>query len=89
MPMVTVQRWGNSEGIRIPKTLREQAGISAGSTLLAEIRNGVITLTPTSVRTTQVGEYQVPSLEDLFANYHGGYRGEEWDTGLPVGREAI
>lgn len=88
MVNVTVQRWGNSEGIRIPKELREQVGIHAGSTLNVEFVDGAIVLRPVSVRTTQTGKYQVPRLEDLFEDYSGEYHGTEWSTAPSMGDEA-
>ena len=88
MPTVTVQKWGNSEGVRIPKELRERAGIVCGSKLDIEFRDGSIILTPSSVRTTQIGQYRIPNLEDMFRDYHGDYHGEEFDSGAAVGEEA-
>ena len=87
MVNVTVQRWGDSEGIHIPRELCEQAGIHAGSMLNAEYVDGTIVLHPISVRTTQIGTYRVPRLEDLFADYNGAYQGEEWQTTPSVGGE--
>ncbi|WEV47572.1 AbrB/MazE/SpoVT family DNA-binding domain-containing protein [Bifidobacterium sp. ESL0690] len=87
MPKVTVAKWGNSEGIRIPKEIRDEARISEGTELDISYKDGSIVLTPSTVRTVEVGKYDVPVLRDLFKGYTGSYRGEEWDTGAPVGKE--
>lgn len=89
MPKVTVAKWGNSEGIRIPKEIRDEAGISEGSELNVEYKDGAVVLTPAEVRTVKIGKYDVPLLEDLFRGYNGPYWGEEWDTGSPVGAEVL
>ena len=88
MVNVTVQRWGNSEGIHIPRELCEQAGIHTGSTLKAEFVDGAIVLRSVSAGTSQSGTYRVPRLEDLFAEYTGEYQGDEWQTTPFVGGEA-
>ncbi|WEV71680.1 hypothetical protein [Bifidobacterium sp. ESL0790] len=53
-----------------------------------ERKNRIIqdTSLPMQERLKLVG-YDVPNLNDLFKDYHGTYRGEEWDTGCAVGAE--
>ena len=80
--MVTkVQRWGNSQGLRIGKRLLEDAGIAVGDEVDVVVRNGTIMLTPVArVR----GKY---SLREVVARVPKDHRPEEADWGAPVGKE--
>lgn len=53
-----------------------------------ECKNKIIqdTSLPMKERLKLIG-YDVPDLSDLFKDYRGDYRGEEWDTGSAVGAE--
>ena len=80
--MVTkVQKWGNSQGLRISKQLLERARLAVGDKVDVDVRDGVIVVAPVQqVR----GKY---SLDDLVRRIPEGYEptGEQW--GGPVGRE--
>lgn len=80
--MVTkIQKWGNSQGLRISKQLMESAGLAVGDEVDVNVRDGVIVVTPVQqVR----GKH---SLDDLVRRIPVGYEptGEEW--GGPVGKE--
>ncbi|BDR55362.1 hypothetical protein KIMH_14730 [Bombiscardovia apis] len=89
MPTVTVSSWGNSKGIRLPKSLREQAGIETGSLLDAVYTDGSIILTPLGEQSRSVGSYTVPSIQALFADYDELPNRQEWNTGAPTGLESI
>ena len=77
--MVTkVQKWGNSLGVRIPKALVEQVGVSEGTPVHFSVESGRLVLTPAKKK---------KNLADLLrritaANTHG-----ETDFGHPQGRE--
>lgn len=43
---VQVKEWGNSQGIRFPKALLQEAGIALDDTLTATVEKGKIVLTP-------------------------------------------
>ena len=43
---VQVKEWGNSQGIRFPKTILQEAGISVNDTLDIKVENGKIVLYP-------------------------------------------
>jgi antitoxin MazE len=81
--MVTkVQKWGNSQGLRVSKELLEKAQIGLGDEVQVSVRGGRIIVEPlTKVR----GRYK---LKDLIARIPKGYRAEEVDWGSPVGKEA-
>ena len=80
---LTISQWGNSCAIRLDKTLLSQLGVEKGARLTPKVENGSLVLTP--VRK----EVRSSDLDRLFEGYHGEYRGEELDTGSPVGEEII
>ena len=81
--MVTkVQKWGNSQGLRLSKQMLEEARISIGDDVDVSARDGVIVITPIRrIRGKQ-------RLEDLVSRIPENYEIEEIDWGRPVGREA-
>jgi len=83
MTMVTkVQKWGNSQGLRLSKQMLEEARISIGDDVDVSARDGVIVITPIRrIRGKQ-------RLEDLVSRIPENYEIEEIDWGRPVGREA-
>jgi mRNA interferase MazF len=80
--MVTkIQRWGNSQGLRLAKRLLEDAHISVGDDVDVTTRDGVIVIAPARrIRGRQ-------SLKDLVSRIPKNYKAEEIDWGEPVGRE--
>jgi antitoxin MazE len=80
--MVTkIQKWGNSQGLRLARQVLEDASISVGDDVDVVARDGVIVITPARrVRGKQ-------SLHDLVSRIPRNYRHEEADWGKPVGRE--
>ena len=81
--MVTkIQKWGNSQGIRLAKRVLEDAHISVGDDVDVTIQDGVIILAPVKrVRGKQ-------SLQDLVSRIPKNYEVTELDWGEPVGKEA-
>jgi antitoxin MazE len=81
--MVTkVQKWGNSQGLRISRQVLEGAHVSVGDEVDVAVRDGVIVVTPVKrVR----GKY---TLQHLVSRIPKGYSAEEMDWGAPVGKEA-
>jgi antitoxin MazE len=81
--MVTkVQKWGNSQGLRLPKQLLEDAHISVGDDVDVTTQDGVIVIAP--VRTVR-GKHR---LQELVARIPKDYEIGEVAWGGPVGREA-
>jgi antitoxin MazE len=75
-----IQKWGNSLGLRIPKSFAVEAQVEAGSAVDLSIANGELVVRPLRRR-----KY---ALRDLLkainaSNVHG-----EVETGDAVGREA-
>lgn len=74
-----IQRWGNSLGLRIPRSFAEEAGVEAGSQVDLSVRDGDLV-----VRSAKRRKYRLSELlEKVTArNLHGAV-----DTGEPMGRE--
>ena len=81
--MVTkVQKWGNSQGLRLARQVLVEARISVGDEVDVAARDGVIVIAPVKpVRGKQ-------SLQELVARIPKGYRTSAVDWGKPAGREA-
>ena len=76
-----IQKWGNSQGVRVPKTILDQCHISIGEELEITVEGEEITLKPTSkIR----GRYK---LEDLVNKIPDDYEEGEEEWGLPQGKE--
>lgn len=74
-----IQRWGNSLGLRIPKSFAEEAGVEAGSTVNLSIENGDLVVKPIRRHRYRLSEL----LEGVTSsNIH-----REVETGRQVGRE--
>ena len=75
-----IQRWGNSLGLRIPKSFAEEARVEAGSTVDISVEGGDLVVRPVRPRI-----YDLRSLVRAITpkNIHEGV-----ETGPPVGREA-
>ena len=80
--MVTkVQKWGNGQGLRLPKQVLKDARISIGDDVDVIARDGVIVIAPVRrVRGKQ-------SLQELVSRIPKNYESGEVDWGEPVGRE--
>lgn len=79
----TVQKWGNSLAIRIPKDVAERVEIQQGSEMEIKVvgKEGTITLVPKK----QQRKY---SLDELLAQCKPAYRHDEIDFGIE-GNELI
>jgi len=80
--MTTIQKWGNSQGVRLPKTILDELFLQENDQVEIVAENdSIIIKKATRKRRAK------KSLEELFAYYKGDYKCEEWDTGKPVGKE--
>ena len=80
--MVTkIQKWGNSQGLRLAKQVLEEAHISVGDDVDVKTRDGLIVISP--VRRVRGKR----SLQELVSRMPKDYKVEETDWGKPVGRE--
>ncbi|TDF99450.1 AbrB/MazE/SpoVT family DNA-binding domain-containing protein [Paenibacillus piri] len=74
--MLKVQKWGNSLGIRIPKTIANKAGLEEGSKIELDVENGNLVIKPMS-----------KSLDNLLSQITPENLHTEASTGQPKGRE--
>ena len=74
-----IQRWGNSQGLRIPRSFAEEAGVGAGSEVDLSIQDGDLV-----VRSARRRKYR---LKELLRKITANNVHAEVDTGGPVGRE--
>ncbi len=74
-----VKVWGNSQGIRIPKEVLQEAAISVDDVLDVRVSNGMIML---------VKPFRHKTLEERAAEYDGKLNLDgEFDWGEAAGRE--
>ena len=75
---VTLQKWGNSVGVRLPKTMLEQVGLNEGSQVEVMVEGDHLVI-----------RRQRLKLADLLAACKPENRPDPIDFGLPAGRELI
>ena len=78
--LAKVQKWGNSQGIRIPKSILDTANFSADEEIDIKVVDGKIILESAKRHKT---------LKERLKNYDGDYQCSEWDTGESIGREVL
>ena len=80
--MITkIQKWGNSQGVRLSKDLLSDVDISVGDEVDVAAREGILVVRP--VRRVR-GRYD---LRKLVSRISRRYKQKELDWGPPVGRE--
>ena len=76
----TIQKWGNSQGLRISQVLLKEVGLSAGDPVEVVVKNNSIVIRKDSRK--------YPTLEQLVAKIPKGYKHKHKDLfGKPVGKE--
>jgi antitoxin MazE len=82
----TLQRWGNSQGVRLPKSIVDSIGLRIGEPLILEVSGDdcKITISPAIELRPVRGRYRIQDLiaesaPDAFAGEHdwGKSRGKE------------
>ena len=79
MLVAKVQKWGNSQGLRLPRRILDLAGIGVGDDVEITVSDHEIV-----VKKVDRPKYD---LAELVARIPTGYKAEEVDFGPPVGRE--
>jgi len=79
--VTTIQKWGNSQGLRLSKELLGDAHIAVGDQVEVMLKDGVIVI---AAAKRLRGRH---SLQELVSQIPENYRAEEIDWGGPVGRE--
>ena len=85
--LTKVQKWGNSQGLRLTKALLNEAGIHVGDDVNVSVQKGQIIVEPVSsvLGVSSVrGRYD---LETLLSQMLEEYQPEELDWGPPAGKE--
>lgn len=77
---VQVTKWGNSLGLRLPRSMASQIGVEAGSQVEILAEGDRLIVRSATARWT---------LDDVLANMTPEAMGEAFDWGEDVGRERI
>ncbi|MCL2081535.1 MAG: AbrB/MazE/SpoVT family DNA-binding domain-containing protein [Oscillospiraceae bacterium] len=80
--VTTIQKWGNSQAVRLPKAILETVLLQENDTVEITAENDTIIIKKTARK-----RRAKKSLEERFENYTGDYKCTEYDWGKPVGRE--
>lgn len=73
-----VQKWGNSLGVRIPRSFAAETRVEAGSTVEISVEKGSLRIRPVRRRY---------SLRELLRKVTSRNLHKEVGTGVPLGRE--
>lgn len=79
--LAKIQKWGNSQGLRITKAVLADARLDIGDDVNIAVKDGALIVTPAR---------KIPKkyrLQELVAKIPAGYRAKEIDWGEPVGDE--
>ncbi len=80
MTTVALQKWGNSQGIRLPKRILQELKWKVNDELILYQQDDKLVIEPSHPRKRK-------SIKELFKNYTGTYQSQEIDWGEPVGNE--
>ena len=79
--LAKIQKWGNSQGLRLTKNLLTDAQLGVGDEVDIRVKDGIMIVTPAKIIR---GKH---SLKDLVARIPKNYQPGEVDWGEPVGKE--
>lgn len=74
----TIQKWGNSQAVRLPKAILEMAQLNENDKVEIKVKDGNLIIIPVKKHRT---------LQERIAEYNGDYKCSEWDMGKPQGKE--
>ncbi len=75
---VIIQKWGNSQGIRLPKNILKAIEWDENDKLDLRVEEGKIIIEKAVKR---------KNIKELFKNYNEDYKSNEIDWGTPQGNE--
>ncbi len=78
--LTKIQKWGNSQGVRIPKSILSLGNFTENEEIEIIALDGKIVIEHSKRHKT---------LKERFENYDSNYQCSEWNTGSPVGREVL
>lgn len=76
----TIQKWGNSQGVRIPKILLDSINWSENEEVSINIEEDKLVIKKAKTQNRK-------NIKELFKDYKGEYKPEEIDWGEPEGEE--
>jgi len=79
----TITKWGNSQGVRLPKPLLESAHLLEDDIVEVIVKDDSIIIKKTE------NKRRHRTLKERLAGFDGEYIGQEWDTGPSVGNEVF
>lgn len=80
MTTTAIQKWGNSQGIRLTKQILTALNWGINDKVKLTTEDNKLIIEPVHARKHQ-------TIDELFANYDGNYMPDEVDWGQPVGKE--
>lgn len=75
----TIQKWGNSQGVRIPKIILDTVNWAEDEKITIEVEDGKIIM--------KKAKQKRKNIKELFKNYNEEYEPEKIDWGNPEGEE--
>ena len=79
--VTTIQKWGNSQGLRLSREILGQAHLAVGDPVEVTLKEGAIVIAPVRSQRARL------RLEDLVSRIPEDYGAEQLDWGGPVGAE--
>jgi len=76
----TIQKWGNSQAVRLPKAALVNARLKENDRVEIRVEDGNLLLVPVKKHIT---------LQERIAEYTAEYKCSEWETGDPAGKEVL
>lgn len=76
----TIQKWGNSQGVRIPKIVLDTVKWSENEEIVIIVKNDKIIM-------EKAKDKKRKNIKELFENFEGDYKPIELDWGEPEGDE--
>lgn len=74
----TIQKLGNSQAVRLPKDILEEANLQENDKVQIKVQDGNVIIIPNK---------KLKTLKERIAEYKEDYKCNEWDTGKPSGNE--
>ncbi len=75
----TIQKWGNSQGVRIPKIILDTVNWAEDEQIIIIVDNGKLII--------EKAKSKRKNIKELFADYQENYVPAEIDWGNPEGEE--
>ncbi|MCL2367527.1 MAG: AbrB/MazE/SpoVT family DNA-binding domain-containing protein [Oscillospiraceae bacterium] len=79
----SIVKWGNSQGIRLPRALLERAHLRPNDVVDIIVEDDSLIIKKAVVRNGH------KTLRERLDGFAGAYMGEEWDIGMSVGEEVL